>query len=151
MGIATMIEDIKQPANYSDIISSRKPMFKYLLFILIIAIGTAGQLMLKYGVSSCAAKIGPVNTLPEAFQAALVFLGNPVIVLTLFAYGLGAILYLLLLLKFDLTFILPALALVYLSVLFFSWLILHEQITAMRLVGTLIITFGVAVIFFTRQ
>ena len=126
-------------------------MFKYYLFILIIAIGTTGQLLLKSGVNSCSNKIGPVNSLAEAVQAAVVFLSTPMIILALTFSVFGALIYLQLLHKFDLSFIFPALAIMYLSVLFFSWLILHEQISALRVIGTLIITVGVLITFLSKQ
>lgn len=126
-------------------------MFKYILFILVVAIGTTGQLLLKHGVNSCAAKIGPVNSSTEAVHAAFVFLGNPFILLALTFSAFGVLVYLQLLLKFDLTFILPALSIIYLSVLFFSWLLLREQISVLRVIGTLIITLGVAITFLTKQ
>lgn len=126
-------------------------MFKYILFILMIAIGTAGQLLLKHGVNSSAPKIGSVNSLTEAVHAAFVFLGNPLIILALTFSVFGAMVYLQLLLKFDLSFIFPALAVIYLSVLFFSWLLLREQISVLRVIGTLIITLGVFITFLTKQ
>ena len=137
--------------GFNVIIKNNKIMFKYYLFILIIAIGTTGQLLLKSGVNSCSAKIGQVNSFPEAIQAVVIFLSTPMIILALTFSVFGALIYLQLLHKFDLSFIFPALAVMYLSVLFFSWLILHEQISALRVIGTLIITVGVLITFLSKQ
>ena len=126
-------------------------MFKYILFILMIATGTAGQLLLKIGVNSCTARIGSVNSLTGAAHATFIFLGNPLIILALTFSVFGFLTYLLLLLKFDLSFIFPALALIYLSVLFFSWRLLREEISLLRVIGTLIITVGVFAIFLTKK
>jgi len=148
---STLSEIKELSIKFNVIIENNKIMFKYYLFILIIAIGTAGQLLLKSGVNNCSAKIGPVNSFPEAVQAAVVFLSTPMIILALTFSVFGALVYLQLLHKFDLSFIFPALAVMYLSVLFFSWLILHEQISALRVIGTLIITVGVLITFLSKQ
>ena len=126
-------------------------MFNYFLYFIIITIGTAGQLLLKYGVNRSSAKIGSIDSVATAFQAALVFLGNPWIILALASYAFGALLYLMLLFKADLSLVFPSLAIGYLTVLLFSGLLLHEQISVQRVIGTLIIALGVAITLLSKQ
>lgn len=121
-----------------------------LWFILMIAIGTAGQLLFKFGVNSCSAKIGPVTSITGACQSIFIFLINPFIILALTASALCVLIYLQLLFKYDLSFIFPLFSVIYLTVLFFSWLLLGEQISLLRLTGTLIVMLGVVVISLTR-
>ena len=117
-------------------------MKNVLLIVICVALGVAGQLLLKYGMSS-GEKVDEVgDVLPRLLGAAM----NPAVVGGLFLYALSAALWLVLLTRVELSFAYPMLSLGYVLVVILSRVFFQEHVTWMRLFGTLVVCFGVFLI-----
>jgi len=114
------------------------------IFILILAavvVGVAGQLIIKKGVLSLGG-IGGGGLLAFFMKAAI----SPWIVSGILLYVLGTGVWLILLTKVDVSYAYPMLSLGYVFVLFFSFVFLHEPITLLKILGTILIVIGVSLI-----
>jgi drug/metabolite transporter (DMT)-like permease len=113
------------------------------LILLSVGSGVAGQLALKMGVTRVGAaaveSAGPIATLTTAFRSPLVWLG-------LALYGLGALAWILVLTRLDLSLAYPFLALNFVLIAVVSRLLLGETIPAMRWGGIAVICLGILVI-----
>jgi multidrug transporter EmrE-like cation transporter len=120
-------------------------MFYSLVLILAsILVGVLGQLFLKAGV----AKLGTIGgaalaNLPQLVGAVIT---NPLIILGLACYGLGAAIWIIVLSRVDLSLAYPMLGLGYVIVLLTSWLIFGESVTPLRWAGALMIVAGVVLV-----
>lgn len=113
-------------------------MFKSLfLIVLTVIINTIGQFMVKTGVN----RVGAVNLLDyhAIFRAlsSLLVLGGFVV------YFISAIVWISILSKTELSWAFPLLSLSYVITVLLSPVFLHESFSAQRLLGTLVICFGV--------
>ena len=70
----------------------------------------------------------------------------PTIWFGLAAYGLGAVLWLVVLSRLDLSFAYPLLALSYILIPLLSYLVLGENVPALRWVGIAVIFMGVVIV-----
>jgi drug/metabolite transporter (DMT)-like permease len=113
------------------------------LILLSVASGVAGQLALKMGTTRVGAAAiqasGPVSTLITAFRSPLVWLG-------LALYGLGALAWILVLTRMDLSLAYPFLALNFVLIAIVSRLFLGETIPALRWGGIAVICLGILLI-----
>jgi multidrug transporter EmrE-like cation transporter len=113
------------------------------LILLSVASGVAGQLALKVGVTRGGAAAleaaGPISTLVTAFRSPLVWLG-------LALYGLGALAWILVLTRLDLSLAYPFLALNFVLIALGSRLFLGEAIPPLRWGGIVVICFGILLI-----
>lgn len=115
---------------------------KYLLMLLIIFAGAIGNVFLKLGLSQ--ALLPEIHSLKDIFQTIFILLKNRWIWLVFLIYGPGILIYLYLLRKSELSYFFPILtSAVFILVLFFSWVFLKENVTLLRLMGTLVIALGV--------
>ena len=112
-------------------------MFVIVLGVAIL-LGVAGQLLLKEGVSQA----GPLGL---NFGLILVIF-RPVVFSGFVLYGLSSILWLLVLSKVQLSIAYPMLAIGYILIVFASWIFLKEPLTAFKIIGSLVIGFGVFLI-----
>lgn len=124
--------------------SAMKPqLLSSLGFILLsISSGVAGQLALKSGVARAAAavdSVSSVSTLLTAFRSPLVWLG-------LLLYGLGALAWILVLTRLDLSLAYPFLALNFVLIALVSRWILGESIPWLRWAGIGVICLGILLI-----
>lgn len=99
-----------------------------------------GQLLLKYGML----KIGYIKLNPEHL---LTFLGkvatSPYIITGLGLYFISALIWLIVISREELSSVHPLLALVYVFIIFFSWLLFKEDVGLVRILGVLAIALGV--------
>lgn len=107
------------------------------LILVAVCLGVVGQILMKNGMN----QVGAINqfglaTLVHVFSNLFVLLGFA-------SYGLSSVVYLLALSKLDLSVAYPMIGLGYVLVVFFSWLVLKEQIGAVRWLGALLIVAGV--------
>jgi drug/metabolite transporter (DMT)-like permease len=113
------------------------------LILLSVGSGVAGQVALKMGVgrASTAAvqAAGSVSTLVAAFSSPLVWLG-------LALYGVGALAWILVLTRLDLSLAYPFLALNFVLIAIVSRLFLGETIPALRWGGIAVICVGILLI-----
>jgi drug/metabolite transporter (DMT)-like permease len=114
-----------------------------LLIVICVALGVAGQLLLKYGMTSTGDRVDEVgDVIPRLLAAAV----NPAVVGGLFLYALSAALWLVLLTRVELSLAYPMLSLGYVIVVLLSRVFFHEHVTWVRLLGTLVVCFGVFLI-----
>lgn len=117
-------------------------MTKILFSVILFSVGLSAfaQLLLKTGMSQPAitAKLAQTNWL-QTLQA--VFL-NPYILAGFFMYGLGAVLWLWVLAKMELSAAYPFVGLSFLLTMFLGMGVLGETLTVTRVVGTILILSG---------
>lgn len=113
----------------------------FILILTAVVIGVTGQLIIKKGVLSLGG-IGGGGLLAFFLRAAF----SPWIVGGILLYVLGTAVWLILLTKVDVSYAYPMLSLGYIFVLLFSFVFLHEPLTAIKFLGTLLIVIGVSLI-----
>ena len=110
------------------------------ILLLSVLAGAIGQLTLKAAVSQVGKNL-------ELSAPVLIKLGtNPIFILALGVYFVSAVLWLLGLMKADLSFAYPFLSLTYVAVLLGGRLLFNENITWLRLVGCAVIIGGLLII-----
>lgn len=115
-------------------------MKNVLLILVCVALGVAGQLLLKQGMSADRDAVDRVSeVVPRLMKAAT----NPMVIAGFLLYGLSAALWLIVLTRAELSWAYPMLSLGYVLVVFLSRILFHEAVTAPRLIGTLVVVAGV--------
>jgi drug/metabolite transporter (DMT)-like permease len=113
-------------------------------YILISVIaGGAGQILLKHGMTLMGEVTIVANQLPTFIWRLAT---NPYVVGGLALYAGGTIFWLAALSRVDLSFAYPFASLSYIIMLLASWQLFNENISAMRLMGTIVIGLGVFLI-----
>lgn len=115
-----------------------------IIYILIsVLFGAIGQIMLKKGMGS----MGPITLTMQGLPSTLWRMGtNLYVVGGLLLYVTGTVFWLAALSRVDLSYAYPFASLSYVIMLAASWLLFHEDITLLRLVGTLVVALGVIII-----
>lgn len=115
-----------------------------IVYILIsVLAGAVGQIMLKRGMSS----MGPLTFAFSELGSMLWRIGtNPFVVGGLAIYVSGTLFWLMALSRVELSYAYPFASLSYVVMLIASWLLFREEISVMRLAGTLVIGLGVLLI-----
>jgi drug/metabolite transporter (DMT)-like permease len=113
------------------------------LILFDVLLNVAGQLSLKFGMS----KIGNFalsagNILPVFLKAAF----NPFVILGLFCYGLGFLVWLIVLAKAEVSYAYPMISLGYVLTAFLAWHLFGENVTPIRLTGIFVTCLGVFII-----
>jgi drug/metabolite transporter (DMT)-like permease len=105
--------------------------------------GAVGQILLKKGMT----QMGAVTISSNQLVGILLRLAtNPYVVIGLFIYVCGTVFWLAALSRVDLSYAYPFASLSYVVMLTASWLLFRENITPVRLLGTMIVALGVFVI-----
>lgn len=105
--------------------------------------GATGQILLKKGMSS----MGPLTLSMEQLFNILWRVGtNPYVVIGLAIYVAGTVFWLAALSRVDLSYAYPFASLSYVVMLTASWQLFNENITPMRLLGSLVVCLGVFLI-----
>ncbi|MFA9401819.1 MAG: EamA family transporter [Anaerolineales bacterium] len=115
-----------------------------IVYILISVLGGAfGQILLKTGMST----MGPLTLSVESVPNIIIKIAtNPFVVVGLIIYVLSTFFWLTALSRVDLSYAYPFASLSYVVMLLASWLLFHENITPLRLMGTFVIAAGVYLI-----
>ncbi|HNT30645.1 MAG TPA: hypothetical protein PKL83_06870 [bacterium] len=113
----------------------------YLLLLVNVALGVAGQTLIKWGVD----RVGGF-ALAHWLAFAKASFTNPAILLGEFLYGMSAILWLVVLSKINLSIAYPMLSLGYILVLGISAWLFHEPVQAINIVGVILICGGVVLV-----
>ena len=110
------------------------------LLLIIYVLATSGGLVLI--------KLGTASGLPVSIvDSSLKFNLNPSIVIGIILYALSFLLYIYLISKFQLGFIIPlTTALVYIVVFIASYFVFHEVFTLLKIVAISMIIFGVIIL-----
>ncbi len=111
-----------------------------------IAFGVAGQFFLKSG----ALKLGRVN-FDNFFSHILNIVFTPELIVGLAFYGLGAVLYILILTRVNLSVVGPTVALSYVFSVLLGYFIFREAIPMVRLVGLGFIVAGVIMVIWQKS
>ncbi|MFP3903456.1 MAG: hypothetical protein ACLFWB_04350 [Armatimonadota bacterium] len=109
------------------------------ILLVAIALGAAGQLLLKTGVNSLGADPTPLYVLKS-------FIKKPVILGGFACYGVSSLFYLVSLSKLDLSYAYPMIALSYVIVAILSYKYLGEGLPFLRIVGIVVIIAGVTMV-----
>jgi drug/metabolite transporter (DMT)-like permease len=107
--------------------------------LLSVTLGAIGQLILKVAVN----QMGKLDLSVTTFLAMAT---NPTLLVALAIYAVSAVLWLLALMKADLSFAYPFLSLTYIAVLVGGAILFHDQITLLRFLGFVVIMAGLLVI-----
>ena len=118
-------------------------MQNFLLILACVTLGVSGQLMLKHGMS---ARGNPVDEMAEVVPHLLAAAANPFVIGGGILYALSFALWLIVLTRADLSYAYPLLSMGYVIVVILSRVVFHEVVTPARLLGTLVVCFGVYLI-----
>jgi drug/metabolite transporter (DMT)-like permease len=121
-------------------------MLNYLVLSLIlldVALNVVGQLSLKFGMSKMGNFSLSLPSLTSVFARAAV---NPFIILGVLCYGMGFMVWLVVLAKADVSYAYPMISLGYVFTAVLAWMLLGEHVTALRFVGILVTCLGVFII-----
>jgi drug/metabolite transporter (DMT)-like permease len=115
-----------------------------ILYILVsVVAGAVGQVLLKKGMAS----MGPLTLSIDQLGNVLWRIGtNPYVIVGLLIYVGGTVFWLTALSRVDLSYAYPFASLSYVVMLIASWQLFNENITVLRLLGTLIVCLGVFII-----
>ncbi len=111
------------------------------LLLIAIMASSLGQLFLKLG----ALQLGQVTS-ANALSLILSIATTPTLVVGLFAYGIGAIVYILLLTRVNLSIAAPSASLIYIASVMIGVFVFKEDLSLSRLVGMGFIMTGVVLV-----
>ncbi len=113
------------------------------LILLDVALNVAGQLSLKFGMSKIGNFALAVESLPPVFFKAAF---NPYIILGLLCYGMGFMVWLIVLAKAEVSYAYPMISLGYVFTALLAWQLFGENVTFIRLAGIFVTCLGVFII-----
>jgi drug/metabolite transporter (DMT)-like permease len=121
-------------------------MVNYVVLALIfldVVLNVAGQLSLKYGMSQFGNFSLSLSTLPPIFLRAAI---NPNILLGLVCYGLGFMVWLIVLAKAEVSYAYPLISLGYVFTAILARVLFGEAVSFTRMAGILVTCLGVFLI-----
>jgi drug/metabolite transporter (DMT)-like permease len=125
--------------------SGRKQIMTVAIGYILVSViaGAIGQITLKYGMTQTGQiTLSAHDIVPTLFK----IFTNPFIIGGLALYVGGTVFWLAALSRVDLSFAYPFASLSYVVMLTASWLLFNENITPLRLAGTLVVMLGVFLI-----
>ena len=121
----------------------RSKLTPYLLLLVAISLSVSGELLLKHGMN----QVGVLSIQPDEVLSGLGrTFSQPAIWGGFVLLFSGAIFWLAVISRVDLSLAYPMLSLGYVIVVIASWLLLKENITFVRLLGVMVICLGVVVV-----
>ncbi|MEM7717496.1 MAG: EamA family transporter [Cyanobacteria bacterium P01_A01_bin.68] len=114
---------------------------EFCLLLLSVSASVTGQLFLKIG----AGKLGRVDA-TNALNQILSIVTTPQLLIGLACYGVGAVVYILLLTRVNLSVAGPSASLVYVFSVLLGYFVFKESIPLMRLIGLSLIVCGVILV-----
>ena len=111
-----------------------------ILILLDVLLNVTGQLSLKYGMSKIGNFSLSLSALPPVFLKAAT---NLSVLFGLFCYGLGFMVWLIVLSKAEVSYAYPLISLGYVLTAILAWVLFGEALNGNRLVGILTICLGV--------
>lgn len=116
-----------------------------LLLVLVSSLlGVSGQILLKMGMERMG--VLDLSSATAALRTATQVFMTPWVLLGLGCYGVSAVIWLVVLSRLDVSLAYPLLALNFVLVPLFAWLLLGEQVPSWRWVGIGIVLIGVTVV-----
>jgi len=119
-----------------------KPVVLFLI-LLDVLLNVTGQLSLKHGMSKIGNFSLSLSTLPPVFLKAAT---NLPVLFGLFCYGLGFMVWLIVLSKAEVSYAYPLISLGYVLTAILAWFLFGEALNENRLVGIVVICLGVFLI-----
>jgi drug/metabolite transporter (DMT)-like permease len=132
--------------GYRYMVQGNSAMLNYLvlgLILLDVALNVVGQLSLKFGMSRMGNFSLSLPNIASVFARAAV---NPFIILGVFCYGMGFLVWLIVLAKAEVSYAYPMISLGYVFTAILAYHLLGEHVTATRIAGILITCLGVFII-----
>jgi drug/metabolite transporter (DMT)-like permease len=117
-------------------------MKNFLLILVTVIINTSGQLVMKSGMN----KVGAISIRDNLFRGLWSAVTNLHVILGFTFYVVSAALWLVILSKVQLSWAFPMLSLSYVLVVLLSRVLLQETLSAQKLLGTIVIVIGVALV-----
>lgn len=114
------------------------PWLAIAILLLAIALGVAGQILMKLGLNRLGERPSPVVVLKAIL--------TPLILGGFVCYGVSSLFYLQALSRMPLSYAYPMIALSYVGVVVASWRLLGEEINATRIAGLAVIIVGVVIL-----
>jgi len=119
---------------------------KILLLILFsVTLSAVAQIALKFGVSKVEA-MRPAADPMGLLSTLLAYGGNGYVLLGLLTYGVGAVVWLLVLARLDVSQAYPYVGLGFIVTMILGILLLQESVTLPRVIGTLLVVAGVSLV-----
>lgn len=119
---------------------------KVLLLILAsVGLSAIAQVTLKLGMSSKRVQ-DTLVTVGGRLDSALTILTEPMVLIGLGLYGIGALTWLLVLAKLDVSAAYPFLGLGFVITMLLGWLLLGESIGFLRVIGAVLISIGIVLV-----
>jgi drug/metabolite transporter (DMT)-like permease len=116
---------------------------KYRILLIVgILVGACGQFGMKLGVDD----LGGLDHFASIGALIAAMVTSPYIIAGMFCVGLSMLMWLTVISKLELSFACPFVSISYIAILIFSWLVLNENISAIRVGGVGLIMFGVVLI-----
>lgn len=113
------------------------------LILLDVILNVAGQLSLKFGMSRLGNFSVSLSELPPVFFKAAF---NPYVLLGLMCYGMGFMVWLIVLAKAEVSYAYPMISLGYVFTALLAWMLFGENVTLTRMAGIFITCLGVFII-----
>ncbi|MGO9620636.1 MAG: EamA family transporter [Desulfobaccales bacterium] len=110
------------------------------LILLDVGLNVLGQLSLKFGMSKMGNFALSLSALPPVFARAAF---NPFILLGVVCYGMGFLVWLVVLAKAEVSYAYPLISLGYVFTAIMAWALMGETLTITRMSGILVICLGV--------
>lgn len=108
-----------------------------------VLLNVAGQLSLKFGMSKIGNFALSAGNLPAVFLKAAF---NPFVLLGLFCYGMGFLVWLIVLAKAEVSYAYPMISLGYVLTALLAWQLFGENVTFIRMAGIVVTCLGVFLI-----
>jgi len=108
-----------------------------------VLLGVLGQLSMKHGMNNVKMVTGGFGDLAVSLARALT---QPYVTAGFLLYAVSALGWLVVLSRVELSFAYPMVSIGYVAVVILSRFIFHEQVTLVRVLGTLVVCFGVVLI-----
>jgi drug/metabolite transporter (DMT)-like permease len=127
--------------------SASSNLFSLAMLVVSVVFAVAGQFTLKTAMNAVG-RIGATE-IAEAGDTIVRALKEPRLWLGLALFGISAVFWLVVLSRVDLSVAYPFVGLSYIVVVLFARLFLHEQVTALRWLGVVVVAVGIAIIGFS--
>lgn len=114
-------------------------MIRFVIIFIPILLSAVAQIILKLGLGDLAVRNDSLAFFTKA-------LASPGVILGLSLYGLGALLWLIVLSREDVSFAFPLVSFAYVIAIFLAAIFLKEQVTLPRIIGSAIIIVGIFII-----
>ncbi|GEM_PF-249280 len=127
---------------------SKGTLINVLLLVVSIGLAVAGQLVMKSGMRSVVAKGGDLELKDITNPVSLVVRiakDGPLAILGIVLYAISAVFWLIVLSRVDLSVAYPMVAVGYVVVVFYSWLVFKENVRWFSWIGLALIVIGVII------